>query len=401
MDGDAFFVGCEVAKNPKLKGKPVVTGEEKGIVSALSYEAKALGITRGMPIFRLKKEFPQVLVLPGDYKSYAEYSETMFNIVRRYTEDVEEYSIDECFADLTGWDKPLKMSYVEIAQQIKKEINEELGLSISIGIAPSKVLAKIASNFKKPNGLTLIEEGEINNFLLAIPIEKVWGIGWKSALFFQKRGIKTAKDLVDKNLDWVKENLSKPYQIIWHELRGVSISKIDPEPKTDYKSVQKTRTFHPATNNKDFLLSELSKHTEEACRKVRYYDLVARGLSFFIKTKDFKYKSFETTLPVATNSPEPIVDLIQKYFSKVYDPKYLYRTAGLTLHGLIPKSYSQADLFEASKDADRLETIHQKIDELEEKYGKGIVHLASTHKSLMRKTKGTLPDSIDRDLLFL
>src|SRR5574343_301061 len=109
IDGDAFFVGCEIAKNPKLRGLPVVTGEERGIVSALSYEATALGVIRGMPIFRIKKEFPQVIILPGDYRSYAIYSKKMFDIVRRYIDIVEEYSIDECFGDLTGLNRPLKM----------------------------------------------------------------------------------------------------------------------------------------------------------------------------------------------------------------------------------------------------------------------------------------------------
>src|SRR3989338_5891471 len=111
MDGDAFFVGVEVAKEHKLKGLPVVTGEERGIVSALSYEAKALGVVRGMPISRVKREFSQVIVLPGDYRSYVEYSERMFEIVNRYAYGVEEYSIDECFADFTGLDRTLKKSY--------------------------------------------------------------------------------------------------------------------------------------------------------------------------------------------------------------------------------------------------------------------------------------------------
>src|SRR3989338_8557747 len=158
MDGDAFFVGVEVAKEHKLKGLPVVTGEERGIVSALSYEAKALGVVRGMPIFRVKKEFPSTIILPGDYKSYAEYSGKMFDIVSRYAYCVEEYSIDECFADITGLDRTLKKTYKEIAEQIKKEINDELGLSVSIGLAPTKVLAKVASNWVKPNGLTIIEK---------------------------------------------------------------------------------------------------------------------------------------------------------------------------------------------------------------------------------------------------
>jgi DNA polymerase-4/DNA polymerase V len=165
MDGDAFFVSVEVAKDPSLRGKPVVTGAERGIVSALSYEAKALGVTRGMPIFRVKKLFPTVIVLPGDYQSYAKYSSMMFDIVRRYADDVEEYSIDECFAELTGLDKPLKMTYREIAERIKQEVNVELDLSVTVGVAPTKVLAKVASKWVKPNGLTIITVHDIDIFL--------------------------------------------------------------------------------------------------------------------------------------------------------------------------------------------------------------------------------------------
>src|SRR3989344_5269664 len=209
MDGDAFFVGCEMSKNPKLKGKSVVTGEERGIVSALSYEAKALGIVRGMPIFTLKKKFPSVLVLPGDYAYYARMSKQMFDIVRRYADDVEEYSIDECFADLTGLDKPLRMSYKEIAERIKKEINEELGLSVSIGLAPTKVLAKVASKWQKPDGLTVIEGESAPDFLAKTPIEKIWGIGPRTAEFLKKKGIGTAGEVANRELARGKKEISK------------------------------------------------------------------------------------------------------------------------------------------------------------------------------------------------
>jgi DNA polymerase-4/DNA polymerase V len=192
MDGDAFFAAVEVAKNPGLKGLPVVTGSERGIASAFSYEAKALGITRAMPIQKIKKEFPQVIVLEGDYVSYSKYSRAMFAIVRRYADEVEEYSIDECFAELTGLDKPLKMSYLEIAERIKKEVNEELGLSVTIGLAPTKVLAKVASKWVKPNGLTVITQATAKEFLLNYPIEKIWGIGPRTAESLQRKGVRTA-----------------------------------------------------------------------------------------------------------------------------------------------------------------------------------------------------------------
>ncbi len=423
MDGDAFFVACEVAKNPKLKGLPVVTGEERGIVSAFSYEAKALGIVRGLPIFRVKKEFPQVIILPGDYRSYAEYSQRMFDIVRRYADDVEEYSIDECFADLTGLDRPLKMSYREIAQRIQKEITEELGLSISVGVGPTKVLAKVASKWKKPNGFTMIgksggtntgehsahSDNSAQTFLAQVPIGKIWGIGTQTSIFLKKKGLVTALDFAEKSREWINDNLSKPYEALWFELNGISVMPIDPNPKTSYDSIQKTRSFHPATNDPVFLLSQLSKHVEDACAKARHFDLMSKYVSIFLKTRTFEYHNYRFTLDAPTNAPEVINDLIEKHFHKVFRKQVLYRTTGVTLHGLVSKESVaiQGDLFsgvlktESTKKGEKYEIIHKQIDVLEEKFGKRVVYLASTHKALKRKEKGTDADSPDRNLLFM
>jgi DNA polymerase-4/DNA polymerase V len=401
MDGDAFFVGVEMAKNPKLKGKPVVTGEERGIVSALSYEAKAIGIVRGMPVYRVKRDFPQVIVLSGDYKAYARYSSLMFDIVRRYADDVEEYSIDECFADLTGLERTLKMTYLQMAERIKKEINEELNLSVSVGLAPTKVLAKVASKWVKPNGLTVITRETAPNFLLKTPIEKIWGIGPKTAEFLKKRGVNTAHDFTSKDAVWVRNNLSKPYEVLWREMRGEYLMIIDPVVKTVYSSIQKTRTFHPATNDKIFLLSQLSKNTEEACAKARYYKLIPRKVSFFLKTKNFEYQTSSFSLPAPTNAPEIIIPLIREKFKEIHIRNILYRTTGVTLCDLVSDSVSQGDLFGSNAKASKFETIHKQIDSLEEKFGKRVVYLASTQAAIKRKVAGTEADDLDRNLLFL
>ncbi len=401
MDGDAFFVAVEISKNPSLKGLPVVTGEEKGIVSALSYEAKALGVVRGMPIFQLKKSFPNIIILPGDYKSYAKYSKMMFDIVRRYVDTVEEYSIDECFADLTGLDLPLKMSYEQIARKIKQEINDELDLSISVGLAPTKVLAKVASKWHKPNGFTIIKKEKINDFLNSTLIDKVWGIGKQTSIFLKRKGIKTAFDFIKKDADWVLENLSKPYKILWYELKGIDIMKVDGDKRSLYSSIQKTQSFHPHTNNIDFLLSELSRHVENACAKARYYDLIPKYISFFIKTKDFRYLSYKIKLETPTNTPEFIYTLIKNNFDKIYHKDFLYRTTGITLFDLVPDSYMQSDLFGFDNKVQKFKKIHSQIDKIQSKYGKRAVYLASTHNSLKREVKGTEADDLDIDLLFL
>ncbi len=401
MDGDAFFVGVEVAKNPKLKGLPVVTGEERGIVSALSYEAKALGITRGMPIFRVKKDFPKVLILPGDYKSYARYSSMMFDIVKRYADDVEEYSIDECFADLTGLEPSLKMTYKQIAERIKLEVNEELGLSISIGLAPTKVLAKVASKWIKPNGLTIINRENISDFLIKTPIEKIWGIGPRTSVLLNSYGIKTAQDFYLKKIEWIREKLSSPYEVIWQELHGIYTMEIDPKPRTEYSSIQRTRSFHPFTNDKVFLLSQFSKNIEEACTKARHYSLIPKKISFFLKTKDFVYINCVATLTSPSNAPEILISILQNKFKEMYKKGIIYRTTGVTLHDLVPSHSSQADLFGGTERAGKFEHIHKHIDFIEKKYGKHLVYLASTLNALKNKKKGTDSDDLDRDLLFL
>lgn len=401
MDGDAFFVGVEVVKNPKLKGLPVVTGEERGIVSALSYEAKALGITRGMSIYHVHKNYPAVIVLPGDYKAYVKYSGMMFAIVRRYIDDVEEYSIDECFGDLTGLDRPLKMTYKEIAERIKKEINEELNLSVSIGLAPTKVLAKVASKWLKPNGLTIIEPSTAKDFLINFSIDKIWGIGPRTAEFLMNKGIKTANDFASKELAWVESCLSKPYQTIWKELNCERVLEIDPVLKTKYSSIQKTRSFHPNTNDKTFLLSELSKHVEDACAKARHYKLVPMKISFFLKTKDFEFSNCTILIPTPTNVPEILVPLVCEKFAGMYKKGILYRTTGVVLQNLISHYISQQNLFGNEDRVNKFELIHNQIDLLESKFGKHTVYLASTHKALGQDRSETDVNEIDRDLLFL
>ncbi len=401
IDGDAFFVGVEIAKDPTLKGLPVVTGEERGIVSALSYEAKALGVVRGMPIFKLKREYPQVRILPGDYKAYVEYSGKVFDIVRRYAYGIEEYSIDECFADFTGLDRTLKKSYKEIAVEIKRAISDELGLSMSVGLAPSKVLAKVASNFVKPNGLTEITDGTILDFLAKTPISKVWGIGPKTSEFLTARGIHTANDFKMKDHGWVEQCLSKPYETIWRELQGESVIAVDTELKTAYSSIQKTHTFHPPTNDKEFLWSQLSKHIEDACKKARHYGLVPKKISIFLKTQNFKFATRTVTLHVPSSAPEISLALARAQFDEMHTNGLLYRTAGVTLLELVPNFVLQDDLFGGTNKAKKLELIYKQIDSLEEKFGKRMVHLGSTHNALEQKKKGTEVDDLDHDLLFL
>lgn len=402
IDADSFFASCEVARNPKLKGKPVVTGLERGIVSSLSYEAKALGVKRGMSLFEVKKICPAVVFLPSDYETYSLYSLRMFSIVRRFTPDVEEYSIDECFADLTGLQRPLKMSYIKIAEKIKETLDAELGFTFSVGLAPSKVLAKLGSKWKKPSGLTVIPNSEIDNYLEQITVDKVWGIGPQTTAYLNKLGISTAKEFAEKDHDWVKSRLTKVHLELWQELRGQVVYKVEKDKKNKYQSISKTKTFTPPSTERDYVFSQLSKNTENACIKLRRYKLAANKVFFFLKGQDFKCEGYEFKLIRATDNPIEIIKMIDKYFDLVFKKGKLFRASGLVLMSLVENSSRQADLFNEVVTAEKISRIFGSVDGISKRYGKHSLFLGSS-LSAMNKSQhqGTRQTNIDRkNILF-
>lgn len=248
IDGDAFFTSCEEAIHPELRGKALITGGERGIVACASYPAKKLGIKRGVPLAEARKICPGLIVLPSDYETYSLFSQRMFNIMRRFTPDVEEYSIDEAFADLTGMRRLLRSSYEEIVLKMKKEIERELGITVSVGLSITKVLAKIASKHQKPSGVTIIKGRDIASCLGNLPVEKIWGIGPATTNYLAKMGIRYALEFAQLPEKKVREKFTKPGVEIWQELRGESVYPVTAEEKSSYRSISKTKTFAPPTS---------------------------------------------------------------------------------------------------------------------------------------------------------
>lgn len=367
VDGDAFFASCEVARNPKLKGKPVVVGGLRGIAVALTYEAKARGVVRGMPVFQIKKLCPDVVVLPGDYDLYATYAHRMYRVVRRYSDCVEEYSIDECFAELSE----VGPRSEEVARQIKCDLESALGVTFSVGLATTKVLAKVASKHSKPAGLVFIPEGAQDPFLETLPVGKVWGIGPATQTKLVRQGIMTA--LQFKNLpEWkLKEEFAKPYRSLWRELRGESVYPVDPDSHADQKSIAATRTFRPPTTDKARVRAELAKNVERACLHAREKGLASRHLYCFLKSQDFQYRRFEVTLLARTNIPSAVLGAVVPEFEKQFRPGVIYRATGITLADLAPESAAQSDLFGLTDD--RTRPMWKAVDALS-----GVVFLAAS-----------------------
>jgi DNA polymerase-4/DNA polymerase V len=364
----------------------VVTGKERNIAASMSYEAKAMGVTRGMTGQEMRKICPQVIFMPSDYESYSIYARRMYDIVRRFTPEIEEYSIDECFADITGLRMYYRMSYEDIALMIKKELEQGLGITFGVGLAPNKVLAKVGSKWHKPAGFTSIPAKNAHLFLKELPIGKIWGIGGSTSVFLHKLGIRTALDFAQKPLSWLEyHKLSKPYKEIWYEMRGEYVKKLVTEVSKEIGSIIKSRTFTPATSDRNFVFSQLSKNIENACIKARRHGVLVRAISFFIKTQDFRYRGADVDLPTATCAPVEIVNAVAKYFDRVYLSAEKYRGSGITLRSLIDQGSVSLDLFGESHRAQDSGKIFEAIDTLNHKYGKHTVFLGSSFTAMTEK----------------
>lgn len=385
VDGDSFFAACEVAKNPSLRGKPVVTGKERGIISAATYEAKARGVTRGTSIEEARRICPDLVVIDSDYETYGLYSRRMYAIMRRYTSVVEEYGIDECFGELTGLRHKFHKSYEEIAQSIQKELTQELNITFGVGLAPNKVLAKVGSKYRKPNGFTAIPLSERERYLADTPIHAVWGIGPNTARYLNTFGIRTALEFANKHEAWVKDTVTAPIHALWRELNGELVHELSTEAKETYQSIQKTRTFRPPSNEPSFLLAQLSKNIEGACAKARRFHLSARRISFFLKSQSFRYRVCELILERPTNMPSDIMPVVERHLARLMRSGELYRATGATLSELTEHAERQPDLFTDVRTLRGRARVYEKVDALVERYGKHTVYLASSMQAIAKE----------------
>jgi DNA polymerase-4/DNA polymerase V len=380
VDGDAFFASCEQSRRPELKGKPVVTGKERGIASSMSYEAKARGVTRGMPLFQIRRICPDAVILPSDYETYSLLSRRLYAIVRRYTHIVEEYGIDECFADLTGYGHRHGSGYLSLAQKIKHDLDSELGFTFSMGLAPSKVLAKVGSKWKKPSGLTVISIRDRWNFLNKWPVEKIWGIGKATTSFLNRHNFYTAGDFARAGEWWVKNNLAHPFWEIWQELNGASIMPLRLEEKSSYYSIQKFKTFTPPSRDQDFIFSQLSKNIENACIKARRHKLNAGTVAVVLRTQDFRHFGAEIALSRPTNIPQDIIAETKDIFFGLWKRGVEFRATGVVLADLNP-AIIQPDLFTSGARMQKMVKLYESVDELAVKYGKHSIFLGTSFEA--------------------
>jgi len=378
FDGDSFFASVEQVMDYRLRGKPLVTGGERGAITSASYEAKKRGVNRGVSLRDARRLCPDLIVVSGDYLSYSIFAERMYAIVREFTPLIEEYSIDECFADITGLDRAMKMSYEDIALTIKKKLETSLGLTFGVGMGPCKVLAKVASKHRKPAGFTVISADNLHDFLKDLPLGKVWGIGPATSIALAKVGVFTALAFAKKPKAWVEHHqISKPYRETWLELQGYYVKELSLSGDIPH-SIIRSRTFSPPSSDRAFVFSQLSKNIEAACLKARRYRLRSREILFYLKTQTFTYHGFDIPIPLATSSPNDILHLVKEHFDSVYRPGVLYRATGVTLKMFLPEKEVTHDLFGGSTQTEKSAEVFKTLDRIAHKYGEHAVHLGSS-----------------------
>lgn len=399
IDGDSFFASVEQTLNWKLRGKPVVVGAERGAPTAVSVEAKKLGLSRGMSMKQIRAQCPQVIVVNSDYTAYVLFARRMYALVRRIAPMVEEYSIDECFADITGLDQSLHMSYEHIAKDIQRTLHEKLGITFGVGLGPSKVLAKTASKYRKPAGFTSIPVHEAHHYLETLPVGAVWGIGPSMAHTLGLLGVHTALEFAHKPHEWLQlHNVAKPYRQIWSELRGVSVHPVREHHTDSIGSIQKTRTFSPSSIDASFVYSQLARNVERACAVARRQGVLPREIHFFLKTQDFLYGRRVCTLAVPTNDPRTILAQIEPLFKAMYKGGVPYRATGISLTNFTTITTHTNDLFGESITSQEESTIFEMIDTLNRRFGRstlmlGASMLATKHREPERRKRNALRKS--------
>lgn len=377
VDGDAFFTSVEQAVHPALRGKPVVTGKERGIIACASYEAKALGIKRGITLWDAKKICPALVVLPSDYETYSIFSKRMFEIMRRYTPEVEEYSIDEGFADLTGMRQLFRKSYPEIAADLQAAINRELDLTVSVGLSLTKGLAKIASDFRKPAGITPVAGKHIHIFLQRVPLADVWGLGPNRVELLEKYGLKTAWDYVCRDPQWIRSLLHKPGLEIWHELRGTAILKVSTEVWRPVASVSKSKTFSEPSTDRDIVYARLIRNLESAFIKLRRHQLRTSELTVSLRTRDYGEHALGARLDRGVTLVQHVTPVVQELFERLYRPGSEYRATGAVLSRLEDDRQRQYDLFDNPARIEHARRVGDLIGKINARYGKHRIFLGT------------------------
>ncbi len=378
IDMDAFFASVEQADNPKLKGKPVIIGADpkkgrgRGVVSTCSYEARKYGIHSAMPISKAYQRCPNGIFLRGRMQRYHQVSNRIFEIFYEFSPDIEVISIDEAFLDISGIRK-LHGTPQQICFKIKERIQQEFFLTASVGVAPSKMVAKIASDLCKPNGFLEVKKKEIIDFLQPLVVEKLWGVGPKTKEFLNEMGIITIGDLAKTQKEKLCDELGENGEHLFLLANGIDERCVEVQSET--KSVSHEHTFEKDISDKQVLEKTLLHLSEKVSRRLRNEDLKGHTITVKLRYEGFKTYTRACTIIEATNFVDDIYKKVKNLFEDVYSSSQKVRLVGVKVSNF-KNLYVQDSLF-GERDRNKKEKIHQAVDFIKDKYGEQSIHRAS------------------------
>lgn len=337
IDLNAFFATAECINDPSLEGKPLIVAgkNRRGIVSTASYEARKYGIHSAMPTYQAIRLCPSVIVKEGNFDLYHRLSNQFFDFIRRYTKIIEVASIDECYADMTEAMKDCK-DPVEYLTSLQNKLFEETKLKCSIGLSTTKFLAKMASDIKKPMGITIIRKKDIEKIIYPLPIKDMYGIGKKTYPRLMRMGIKTIGDLAKDDSEEVKKTLGKGYSVYKDWLRGKGSDEVhteDPDPK----SIGHSSTFLFDTDDYDEIKEKIYQLSEEVSIRAKKEEKIGSTIQLVLKDSNFKTINRSQTIQNPTNETENIFNVAMNLFDKNFKNTQI-RLVGVTLQNLMGKN---------------------------------------------------------------
>ena len=370
LDMDAFYPAVEILDNPELKGKPVIVGgsTKRGVVSSASYEARKYGVHSAQPIAQAVKLCPQGIFLPVRMSRYKEISDKIFEIFHRFTPLVEPLSIDEAFLDITGTDRLLG-DPVSVAKKIKKTIFKETGLTVSAGVAPSKFIAKIASDMDKPDGLTIVPESDIQAFLDPLPLSKMWGAGKVTQEKLARYNIKTFRDLRKFPLETLERIFGKNGLRMHFLAMGIDDRSVKVDHET--KSVGHEETFLEDITDINSCERHLLGLTMKTAERMRHNHFKGKTLTLKVKYNDFTQVTRSLTLDDYTDDGMQMYITVRNLLEKTETGRRPVRLLGISISGLIVDgSSNQLSLFSGNEKKEKSEKLNKAVDSLHDKFGK-------------------------------
>jgi DNA polymerase-4 len=373
VDMDAFFAAVEVLDNPELRGKPVIVGgtpEERGVVAAASYEVRKYGIHSAMSSFRAKKLCPDAIFIRPRHHRYVEISKSFFAIFRSYTPLVEPISIDEAFLDVTGC-RRLFGDPVTIGREIKNRIRDEVGLVASVGVAPNKFLAKLASDLDKPDGFRIIREEEAEALLAGLPIGRLWGVGKVSQKALAGMGVHLIRDLFTVPREKLEAHFGAHTAKLLELARGIDNRPVVTEHEA--KSIGAETTFPKDISDAKILCGYIDRLADRVGKSLRQDGLLAHTIHLKARYADFTTATRAVTLPSSTCSTRVIQNkaraLLLERLGRKGRP---LRLIGVSVSNLVPKEEEPTDLF-LDPAKEQAETVDRILDSLQKKFGPKVI----------------------------